>query len=228
TQDTQEYPLLSKLNEVGTLYIKNIHFLDHETQERLGEFIRQGSYRIFRSDQKVASNVRIICSTNQNIQQLMQKDDRQSLFGKLKKNKLSMPSLGTLSEEELLNLAQGFVEQAIKTNVFKNLLSLTEKDKNKLLNKRPTSLQEFKTRIQQLLIQKSKKSNIYQEAKFDPTFTITDPELIAAAQLGKQALKDRKIMTLLWNKFKNQNKVATFLGVNRSSVNRRCKEYNLR
>ncbi len=138
-----------------------------------------------------------------------------------------MPSLETLSEKELLNLAQGFIEQAIKTNAFKNLLSLTQKDKNKLLNKRPISLQEFKTRIQQLLIQKSKKSKIYQETKFDPTFTITDPELIAAAQLGKQALKDRKIMTLLWNKFKNQNKVATFLGVNRSSVNRRCKEYNL-
>ena len=30
------------------------------------------------------------------------------------------------------------------------------------------------------------------------------------------------------NKFeKNQNRIATFLGVNRSSVNRRCKDYNL-
>ena len=29
-------------------------------------------------------------------------------------------------------------------------------------------------------------------------------------------------MTCLWNKFKNQNKIATLLGVNRSSVNRRC------
>jgi len=226
-QDTQDYPLLTKLNEVGTLYIKNAHFLDHETQECLTEFIRQGYYRIFQSDQKVASNVRIICSTNQNIQQLVQKDENQPLFGRLKKNKLSMPSLKTLADEELLNLAQGFVEQAIKTNTFKNLLSLTQKDKDKLLNKRPASLQDFKAKIHQLLIRKSKKSKIYQETKFDPTFTITDPELLAISQLGKQALKDRKVMTLLWNKFRNQNKVAIFLGVNRSSVNRRCKEYNL-
>ena len=139
-----------------------------------------------------------------------------------------MPSLMTLSEEELLSLAEGFIKQAIKTNTFKNLFSLTEKDKNKLLSKRPASLQEFKTKIQQLLIQKSKKSKIYQEEQFDPTYTVTDPELITASQLGKQALKDRKIMSLLWNKFKNQNKIATFLGVNRSSVNRRCKEYSLR
>ena len=41
------------------------------------------------------------------------------------------------------------------------------------------------------------------------------------------ALKDPKIMVMLWNKFKNQNKIANILGVNRSSVNRRCKEYGL-
>jgi len=225
--DVQECPLLTKLNEVGTLFIKNVHLLDRETQEYFGEFIRYGFYRIFKSDQKISSNVRIICSTRQNVQQLIQENGAQSLFGKLKKNKLTMPSLMTLSEEELLSLAEGFAKQAIKTNMFKNLLSLTEKDKNKLLSKRPASLQEFKTKIQQLLIQKSKKSKIYQEEQFDPAYTVTDPELITASQLGKQALKDQKIMTLLWNKFKNQNKIATFLGVNRSSINRRCKEYNL-
>ena len=46
--------------------------------------------------------------------------------------------------------------------------------------------------------------------------------------IGKKALKDPQIMSLLWEKFeKNQNRIATFLGVNRSSVNRRCKDYNL-
>ena len=62
---------------------------------------------------------------------------------------------------------------------------------------------------------------------FDPTLEINDPELIKAAQLGKDCLKDSKIMAMLWNKFKNQNKIASFVGVNRSSINRRCKEYNL-
>jgi transcriptional regulator with GAF, ATPase, and Fis domain len=225
-QNSQEYSLFSKLNGIGTLYIHNIHFLDDETQEHLQEFIRQGFYRVYNSDQKIPSDIRIICSTNQNIQQLAQKN-KQSLFSQLKKNKLSMPPLSSLPEKEFLDLAEGFTDQAIQTNTFRNLLSLTEKEKNKLLNNRPQSLQEFKIKIQQLLIKKSKKSKIHQETKFNPTFTVTDPSLIAAAQLGKQALKDRKIMTLLWDKFKNQNKVAIFLGVNRSSVNRRCKEYNL-
>ena len=79
-----------------------------------------------------------------------------------------------------------------------------------------------------LLVQKSQKNQIYHETQFDPAYDITDPELIEAARLGKYALKDAKILTMLWHKFKNQNKIASFLGVNRSSVNRRCRKYNLR
>ncbi|MCL5875758.1 MAG: hypothetical protein M1114_04765, partial [Candidatus Dependentiae bacterium] len=59
------------------------------------------------------------------------------------------------------------------------------------------------------------------------TETPTDPELVQAASLGKHALRDERIMAMLWDKFKNQNQIASFLGVNRSSVNRRCKMYNL-
>ena len=88
-------------------------------------------------------------------------------------------------------------------------------------------MQELKGRVQHLLIKKSKKNQIYQEVTFDPAYDITDPDLVEAARLGKKALQDQRVMVLLWNKFKNQNKIAFFLGVNRSSVNRRCKEYNL-
>ena len=51
--------------------------------------------------------------------------------------------------------------------------------------------------------------------------------LIEASRLGKHALRDPKLLALLWSKFKNQNAIATFLGVNRSSVHRRCREYNI-
>jgi hypothetical protein len=74
---------------------------------------------------------------------------------------------------------------------------------------------------------KSKKNNIYDQSEFDTAYATSDPELVSAARLGKHALRDPHIMAMLWNKFQNQNKIATFLGVNRSSVNRRCKVYNL-
>lgn len=226
--NNQDQPLLEKLDNTGTLFIQNVHLLGLETQQYLAEFIKYGFYHMFKSDQKVTSNVRIICSTTQNLQSLIQVGKfSKSLFNELKKTTLTMPSLLSLPEQELDSLMQGFTEQALQTNTFKHLLELTNKDKDKLIHLRPVSLQEFKNRVQQLLVQKSKKNNIYEETQFDVAYNITDPALIEAAKLGKKALKDPKIMSLLWQKFQNQNKIASFLNVNRSSVNRRCKEYNL-
>ncbi len=223
-----EKPLLSALDGVGTLFIKNIHLLDLESQEYLADFIHYGLYRIFKSDQKVSSNVRIICSSNQNLYNLAQEGKfSKALFAELKHTTVVMPCLLTLPDEELLDLAQGFSEQAIKTQTFEHLLALSEQDKNKLTINRPSSLNELKNKVQQILIKKSKQNDVYQETTFNPAYQVTDPELAAAARLGKQALKDEKIMIMLWNKFKSQNKIATFLGVNRSSINRRCKKYSL-
>ncbi len=48
-----------------------------------------------------------------------------------------------------------------------------------------------------------------------------------AAQMGRAALTDEKLLRMLWSKLQNQNRIALFLGVNRSSVHRRCKELNI-
>ncbi len=221
-------PLLEKLDNVGTLFIKNIHFLDIETQEYLAMFIRYGFYNQFKSDQKIASNVRIICSTNQNLLLLVQAGKfSKALFQELKSTVVTMPSLLTLPESELHELTEAFTQQAMMTDAMQHVLALTDKEKDLFTNDRPVSLQELKTRVQNLLIKKSKKQQVYQEVSFDPAYDISDPDLVAAARLGKKALQDERVMVMLWNKFKNQNKISVFLGVNRSSVNRRCKEYNL-
>jgi len=224
----QQKPLLEQLNNTGTLFIQNIHFLDMETQEHLAEFIRYGLYRKFKSDQKATSNVRIICSSSQNLPHLVQEGlFSKTLFNELKQTTLSMPSLLTLPENELTTLTDGFIEQVVKSQDLKNLLELSEKEKSRIMYNRPLSLLELKERIQSLLTNKSKKNHIYKETQFDPAYALADQGLIDAARLGKQALKDPKIMSMLWDKFKSQTKIATFLNVNRSSVNRRCKDFKL-
>lgn len=225
---THAQPLLETLDNVGTLFIKNIHFLDIETQEYLAMFIRYGFYNQFKSDQKIASNVRIICSTNQNLLLLVQAGKfSKALFQELKSTVITMPSLLTLPDNELHELTQAFSQQAMMTDAMQHVLALSDKEKDLFAQDRPVSLQELKTRVQNLLVKKSKKQQVYQEASFDPAYDISDPDLVAAARLGKKALQDERVMVMLWNKFKNQNKISVFLGVNRSSVNRRCKEYNL-
>lgn len=220
--------LLKKLDRVGTLFIKNIELLDLETQNKLAEFIRYGVFTIYKSEQRVSSDVRIIFSVSQNPLTLIEQNKLSvALYKEVATTTLAMPSLLTMEEHELQDLIDGFAHQAVESSNFSNLLQISKKDKELLIDRRPASLQEFKTKIQQLLTQKSKDYQIYHETHFDPEFNITNPELLKAANLGKHALKDAQMMSMLWGQFQCQNRIAQFLGVNRSSVQRRCKEYNL-
>jgi transcriptional regulator with PAS, ATPase and Fis domain len=221
-------PLLQKLNKQGTLVIKNIHLLDRESQENLAQFIRYGFYTIFKSEKRVQSDVRIICSTHQDLAPLVQEGQfSRALFNELNQETLVMPQLLTLSHQEINQLVDGFTDQAMTTHEFKSLISLSNRDRDYIAAQRPISLQELKNRVQQLLVHKSKKTGVYHETQFNTAYNITDPKLVEAARLGKHALKDPKLLQLLWNKFKSQNKIALFLDVNRSSVYRRCKEHGI-
>ncbi len=224
----QEEGILKKLDRTGTLFIKNIEFVDLETQNKLAEYIRYGVFTIMKSEHRVASDVRIICSVSTDPQKLITENKLSvKLYQELAQTIISMPSLLTMDEKELSELIEGFTYQQAQAHNFSALLQISKKDKDQLLDRRPASLSEFKAKIQSILNQKSNDYQISHETHHDPRLAITDPVLLKAANLGKYSLKDQHIMTLLWNHFHCQNKIAQFLGVNRSSVNRRCKEYNL-
>lgn len=220
--------LLEKLSDTGTLFIQNVEFLSRSTQEQLVAFLHSGVFQPLKSDRKIGSNARIICSTSNNLELLVQQGlFSAELYNKIKKSTLALPSLLTIPQNELTELAQRLSEQAIKTKELNNLISLNEKETSKILDQRPVSLHEFKERIQHALMNKTAKKKLDHMIEFNPAYMTTDPELSDAVRLGKHALKDRYIMRMLWNKFQNQTKIAALLNVNRSSVNRRCKEFKL-
>ncbi len=215
--------LLEKLDETGTLFIQNVELLSLETQTALANYLKFGYFHPVKSDHKYVSTARIICSTNKDLSTLVEEGTfSKELYHQLHLTSITMPTLQT---EDISGLAQGFADQLIKNDTFKHLLSLTEKDTKQL---RPVSIHELKEHVQLILKQKSHKHQITELTEFDPAYHVTDPDLAQAVRLGRKALKDPKIMALLWHKFKNQNKIAQLLGVNRSSVNRRCQEYNLK
>jgi hypothetical protein len=218
-------PLLEKLS-TGTLYIQNIHVLSLEVQDYLAEFIKYGFYRIFRSNQKMSSSdVHIMCSTDQDLALLVQEGRfSTALFNELKTTTLAMPSCATLPDSELMSIIEGFTQQILQDHTFKTILELTDREKEALLRNRPVSLQALKVKIKQLLNQKSKKVPTIREVSHESS----SAELTYASQLGKYALKDPVVMATLWSKFKDHTQIATFLGVHRSAVHRRCKEYKLR
>jgi len=219
--------LLERLNNTGTLFIKNIHYLPLEAQEQLAIFIKYGYYHLFKSEQKIYSNVRIICSTDQNLSEMTQQGKFSSaLLKELAQTIIIMPSLTQLPHNEFHALAQGFIQQTLKNSSFSSCLEITEKETTKIINTHPLSLYDLKERIKELIHNKSKKYAIQLDTiNLQPD--IYDDAIIETLKLGKKALKNKNAMELLWVAFKNQNKIASLLGVNRSSVNRRCKAYNL-
>lgn len=222
--------LLEQLNGTGTLFIQDVHLLELQTQDALADFIKYGYFTLCKSNKRIFADVRIICSISQNVQMLLQeKKISKNLFEEIAPTTLTMPSLLSLSEEELHELMKEFSEQEV-TNAhdFKKLLEFTARDKEQLMQTRLLSLSGLRKKVSQLLIEKSKKHEIYHNITFDSGSHIVDPELAEAAQLGKYALRDRKKLIMLMKKFDyNQNKVAAFLGVNRSSINRRLKEHKI-
>ena len=222
-------PLLEKLDMSGTLYIENIHFLSLETQEQLAQFIMYGSFHVFKSEHRITSDVRIICSSTHDLATLVEKGlFSRILFQELKKTSLNMPSLATLSAEEFEELAENVIRQAIKSKSLEPMVALSDREKTKLQAKCPTSLQELRKKIYGLLLSKTQTEEIEESLDISPAVLSSDPELAAIINQGKEALKDRKTLEYLWQACnKNQTKIAALLGVNRSSVNRRCKDYHL-
>jgi hypothetical protein len=146
----------------------------------------------------------------------------------IKDHTVVIPPLGILDEKDLLEIVEGYSKQALSTKSSSTFFALSEYEKRKIMLDRPASLTELKQHITSLIMDKNRPSVTQEPIKFDHTFTMVDETLVHAARLGKNALKDRHMVAILWHKFeKNQNKIAAFLGVNRSSVNRRIKAFNL-
>ena len=221
-------PLLERLSDNGTLHINNIDFTDSITQEHLAEYIETGYFRHIKGDSSEKSNTRIICTITENPRTLVSNGTlSQRLYQALQEQIIIVPPPSELPREAFNQLADSFSEQIIQSNTLQKLLCLTDQEKERLARSNPSSFYLLKERIRQLILEKSKKSNFDFEPHIEPTYETNDPALIEAIRLGKHALRDAKMVRILWHQFKNQNKIATLLGVNRSSVNRRIKEYGL-
>jgi hypothetical protein len=221
--------LLSKLNDVGTLYVRNVEFLSMETQQYLASCIETGMFQPLRSDNWRRCNVRIICSNLSNLELLTeQKRFSAQLYKMLRTTAIALPSLSQISRHEIAEFAHRIMEQAIASPEMRELLRLNTKEADALAARGSVSIHEFKEQVRYMLRSKSQRKNVDHVVQIDHLTTVEfSPEVRNAIKLGKKALKDERLMRLLWETFQSQSKIATLLNVNRSSVNRRCKEFNL-
>ncbi|MBN2267491.1 MAG: sigma 54-interacting transcriptional regulator [Candidatus Babeliaceae bacterium] len=219
-----EPPLLEQLHKEGTLYIENVQNLAVETQKQLSSYLRTGTYHPLKSEQRSSSNVRIICSVvDGNI-------DSQPCIPELliefRRATLAIPRLEQLDKNEFGDLLKGLTAQLTPEKRVSPDLFLPARETDLLQHIRPESICDLKRRIYGIVStdHELKKTSV---KTTNETENISDEEIQKIILLGKHALRDQHALETLWKKFKSQTKIATLLGVNRSSVNRRCREFGL-
>lgn len=231
---TVERGLLDRLDESGILCIHNAHLLDLKTQDLLAQYMKTGSFTVYKSEQHRSSNAIIILSCQEDLAQRTKNGSfSKALFEQIQGAIVSFEQLTLLPFAELESLAEGIQKQMIDVTEYHHLFGFSTHERELLDSKRPCSIHELQQRLRLQLKQKMKQGPVVEEVTIgrpadlgrQAEKSFGDPILIEAARLGKQALRDRKIMRALWEKLKNQSKIAQLLDVDRSSVHRRCKEF---
>jgi hypothetical protein len=221
--------MLAQLEQTGLLLIENFHFLSLKTQDFLADMLTNGFYSPLCSNKKISCMTRIVCASPIPLQELMQTNRcSQKLAALLSNAHIAIPSLLTMGGADFADLVRGF-EAQIHTyeTTTKEKVALTDREHSYLLEHRPATIRELRQLVRSYLLEKMAPlhDDLILEEEIKPE-QLT-PEIMAILRQGKHALKDRQSLALLIQTFKNHAKVAKILGVNRSSVFRRCKEFNL-
>ena len=226
-EEEDKKTIVEKLNRKGVVYIENVEFLSKETQEEIASFLYSGSFKPFGTNRTIESDVRFIFATSADPKDLIKKDKLlKFLFEQLKGGVIEIPKLAELERGEFSRLVDEMVKQIIGKTPLGQIAAINEKEKGKL-KKNISSVYMLRKSIYKLLLKKSKAKGVVEDLKAPLDLSQESDLLTHAMNLGKEALKDREVMTALWNKFKNQSEIASYLGVNRSSVHRWCKKYQL-
>lgn len=230
TEILSEHGLLYTFDQSGIIHIANAHLMQMKTQQFFLQFLKTGSFCLYKSEQRYTSNATIIMSSNENLEILAKQGIfSQELYNYFKDTVITLPNLVTVPFSELSSVAHAVQKQLVVEAEYHHILGFTTEQQKKLDSNRPLSYHELRLTINTWVKQHIAQSALNEEATCNSEIITTngDSILLQAARLGKQTLKDRKLMRALWDKFQNQSKIAQFLDVDRSSVHRRLKEYRI-
>jgi len=220
-----EEPLLVQFEKDATLFIENMQFLALATQKRLADFLSCGAFKRIGGSMLVSSDVRIIFSSDRPLDRLFQEGVlAYELYRVLKETSFILPQPSQLPYEEFLSMVDSIAQLFLTTASLKKVLGLTDREQRQLWDEQLSSVDLLKKRVHALLQLKAVGQQIELSGDMVDAY---DEQLHKIVMLGARALKDQTALTYLWNKFQCQAKIASILGVNKSSVSRRCKAFGL-
>ncbi|WP_281560858.1 PEP-CTERM-box response regulator transcription factor [Thalassomonas sp. RHCl1] len=138
--------------EGGTLFLDEIGDMPYNLQAKLLRFLQEKSIERLGGRQEIPVDVRVICATNQNLEQMVQeKSFREDLFYRVSEITLNIPPLRD-REEDVLILAQYFLQQ-YAAEYKRNVKGFSEDGLSALKNhKWPGNIRELQNKVKSSVI----------------------------------------------------------------------------
>lgn len=222
----------------GTLFLDEVGNLQYETQMLLLRAIQEGEIRRVGSAKVIQVDVRIVAATNEPLlQQVQQNVFRNDLYHRLNEFELSVPPLRE-RRDDLDEFCDFFVAQACR-ELEKPLLRLPNAVRDILHAYHwPGNLRELKNILKRaVLLSTGSEINpislptALHEAYQKPTIIESTSEVSSAASLNikdQHRELEKKMISDALVKFRyNKSKTASELGIDRSTLYKKMKEYRL-
>ena len=213
----------------GTLFLDEVGNLSYDVQVQLLRAIQERKIRPVGSNQEIEVDVRLVCATNENLQQAIARGEfREDLYHRLNEFTLHMPSLKDRGEDILL-FANFFLDQANK-ELERHIVGFDAPASEALLNYAwPGNLRELKNRVKRAtLLAQDRLIHKTDLGEFN-IINRGEEELPAATPFAlhdKNTEKER-ILQALQTAHHNKARAARLLGIDRKTLYNKIKLYDI-
>ena len=150
--DARDKPGKVLAAEQGTLFLDEIGELSLAAQAKLLQFMQSGEFYPVGSDQKVTSDVRVLCATNRYLEELVHLGEfRKDLFFRINTFSIRIPTLNE-REEDIRQLAEHFCQLKCIKHDFPQLNLATEVLNHLSQRKWPGNIRELDNLIESACI----------------------------------------------------------------------------
>jgi len=212
----------------GTLFLDEIGEMDKSSQVKLLRVLQDQNFQMVGSSSNTSVNVRIICATNQNLEEMVSLDKfREDLFYRINLITIELPPLRKRASDIPL-LAKNHLQKISKLYGI-NQASISRRALDWLEQQQwPGNIRQLCQTIERVLLMSGKSELDYQD--FVPNDKTTEKALHSDIDLSSVTLEEmEKIMIekSLAAYQGNISKVADALGLSRASLYRRLEKHGI-
>lgn len=232
-------PGLFELAHKGTIFLDEVGDISLELQGRLLRVLQEKEIMRIGDDKVIPIDVRVISATNKSLKSLVEEGKfRLDLLFRLDVLRISIPPLRDRGEDIIL-LAQAFLHEYNK-KLHKNIKSITPAAQNLLLQHQwPGNIRELRNVCERLSALVSGNEITVEDVEkvlnYDLTTTAGQSfprkngptRILAAATANLSCFEKEVILSALEKTGHNKTKAAEMLGISRTTLWRKIKEFNL-